>query len=271
MKNRLLQKINEAKRKKRKLFCAFLTLGYPNVAATEKLIEGFASRGVDLVELGFPFSDPLADGPTIQYSSEAALKRGVAIQDAFRIVGRLRKRGVKIPILFFSYLNPIYHFGLREFPRRLKAAGFDGLIVPDCPPEEDKLLWQKCRETGMASVFLVAPTTRPERAQKIFARSRGFLYYVSVRGVTGARGSLPPDLAGNLRRLKRMSSKPVLVGFGVSSPSQVKRVASLGDGVIIGSAIVEKLRRAGGKLGPVFSFVESLVRSLHGSVQRRRV
>jgi tryptophan synthase alpha chain len=265
MENRLLKKMSEAKRKKRKLFCAFLTLGYPNLAATEKLIEGFAKRGVDLVELGFPFSDPLADGPTIQFSSEAALKRGVTLQDAFRIVARLRKRGVEIPILFFSYLNPIYHSGLSQFPRRLRAAGFDGLIVPDCPPEEDLLLWKKCRQAGLASVFLVAPTTTPQRAQKIFARSQGFLYYVSVRGVTGARAALPYDLARNLQRLRRMSPKPVLIGFGVSSPEQVKRLASLGDGVIVGSAIVDQIRKGKGKVGPALSYVESLLRVLRPS------
>jgi tryptophan synthase alpha chain len=268
MTNRLLQKINEARRQRRKLFCAFLTLGYPSVQATERLIEGFASRGVDLVELGFPFSDPLADGPTIQFSSEQALRRGVAIRDALRIVRRLRGRGVEIPILFFSYLNPIYHSGLKAFPHRLKAAGFDGLIVPDCPPEEDEGLWRECGRAGIAPVFLVAPTTQPKRAQKIFARSRGFLYYVSVRGVTGAREGLPSDLARNLRRLHRLGSKPVLVGFGVSSPKQVKRIASLGDGVIVGSAIVERIRRSRGRLGPVLSFVAALVRSLRGSVAR---
>ncbi len=249
----------------KKLFCAFLTLGYPSVSATEKLIEGMASRGADLVELGFPFSDPLADGPTIQFSSEEALRHGVKMEDAFRVVKNLRKRGIKIPIFLFSYLNPIYHAGISQFPRRLKQAGFNGLIVPDCPPDEDEELWRACRRSGIAPVFFVAPTTTPERARKIFARSGGFLYYVSVRGVTGARGSLPNDLALNLKKLRQFSNKPVLVGFGVSSPAQVKKISRMSDGVIVGSAIVEKIRQAKGKLKPVLSFIESLARPLRNS------
>ena len=262
MKNRLIEKIREARRKRRKLFAAFLTLGYPNLRATEKLIEGFAERGVDIIVLGFPFSDPLADGPTIQFSSEAALKKGVTLQDAFRLTQNLRRQGVEIPILFFSYLNPIYHFGIKRFPRMLKKAGFDGLIVPDCPPEEDRELWHRCHASGIAPVFLMAPTTTSARARKIFASSQGFLYYVSLRGVTGARKALPTDLAKNLRRVARLSSKPVLAGFGVSTPKQVRQISKAADGVIVGSAIVERIRRSGGRLNPALDFVASLVRAL---------
>ena len=262
MKNRLLKKIGEARRQKKKLFSAFLTLGFPSVKATEALIEGFQKRGVDMIELGFPFSDPLADGPTIQYSSETAIRKGVSLADAFRVVRNLRKKGVDLPIIFFSYLNPIYQAGEKSFPKRLKEAGFDGLIVPDCPPEEDRPLWKACRQAGVSPIFLIAPTTRPERARKIFAASEGFLYYVSLRGVTGARHSIPPDLKINLRRLRRLSPKPLLVGFGVSSPEQVKKISRAGDGVIVGSAIVDRIRRSGGRIGPVFSFVESLARPL---------
>lgn len=267
MKNRLLEKITETRRRGKKLFCAFLTLGYPSVEKTERLIEGFAKRGVDIVELGFPFSDPLADGPTIQFSSESALKRGVTIEDAFRVVRNLRRRGIEIPILFFSYLNPIYRAGLKEFPKRLQEAGFDGLIVPDCPPEEDPPLWKACRRAGIASVFLIAPTTTEERAGKIFARSRGFLYYVSVRGVTGVRKRLSGDLVKTLRRLRRLGTQPILVGFGVSSPRQVKEIVGVGDGVIVGSVLVDRIRNSEGRLGPAFSLVENLVRALRNSVR----
>lgn len=262
MTNRLFEKISEARRNRRKLFCAFLTLGYPNVRTSEKLIAGLAERGVDIIELGFPFSDPLADGPTIQFSSEQALARGVTLHDAFRVVSRLRRRGVALPILFFSYLNPIYHFGIKRFPRALKKAGFDGLIVPDCPPEEDRALWQGCHAHGIASVFLAAPTTTSGRARKIFARSEGFLYYVSLRGVTGARKGFPQDLARGLRRVKHGNSKPVLVGFGISTPEQVRKVSRLADGVIVGSALVERIRKSGGRLGPVLAWVTTLVRAM---------
>jgi len=265
MTNRLIRKLKEARSSGRKLFCAFLTLGYPRVGVTEKLIEGFSLRGVDIIELGFPFSDPLADGPTIQFSSEKALERGVRMEDSFRLVRRLRKRGVETPIIFFSYLNPIYHFGVERFPRRLKEAGFDGLIIPDCPPEEDVPLWKACKRAGIAPVFLVAPTTTPERARKIFTRSRGFLYYVSVRGVTGARGMTPSDLRSNLKRLRRIDSRPILVGFGVSTPRQVKQISREADGVIVGSGIVDRIRRSGGKMAPVLSYVASLTRALRTS------
>lgn len=262
MKNRLLSVVQAARRRKKKIFCAFLTLGYPSIQATEQLIEGFSRRGVDIIELGFPFSDPLADGPTIQFSSEQALKRRVKIEDAFRLVEKLRRRGIETPILFFSYLNPIFHYGEGRFPEKLRRAGFDGLIVPDCPPEEDPLLWKNCARAGIASVFLAAPTTRPERARKIYASSRGFLYYVSVRGVTGGRRSLPGDLKSNLRKLLKKKGKAVLVGFGVSTPEQVRKISRLGDGVIVGSALIDRIRRSGGRLGPVFKFVESLTRPL---------
>ena len=264
MRNRLIDLTERARRTKKKLFCAFLTLGFPDVRSTEKLIEGFSRHGVDLVELGFPFSDPLADGPTLQFSSEMSLRRGVRLEDAFRVVRNLRKKGVRIPIIFFSYLNPIHHAGASGFPKRLKAAGFDGLIVPDCPPEEEGGLWKACRRAGIAPVFLIAPTTTRERARKIFAKSEGFLYYVSLRGVTGARQHLAGDLRGNLRSLTRLGRKPVLVGFGVSTPSQVREIGRLGGGVIVGSAIVDRIRKSGGRLAPVLSFVKSLARPLRG-------
>lgn len=262
MKNRLILKMEEAKKKKRKLLCVFITLGFPNLKTTEKLIEGFQERGVDLIELGFPFSDPLADGPTIQFSSEAALKQGVKMHDAFRMVKNLRKNGIRLPILFFSYLNPIFQFGIKNFPAHLKKAGFDGLIIPDCPPEEDEPLWKACQRADIAPVFLVAPTTTRERARKIFARSRGFLYYVSLRGVTGARKALPSDLAHNLKALHRIDRKPILIGFGVSTPSQAKALSKWASGVIVGSAIVARIRNSKGRREPVLSFVESLAHSL---------
>lgn len=271
MKSRLFKTIARAKKEKRKLFCAFLTLGYPSLESTEKLIEGFAKRGVDIIELGFPFSDPLADGPVIQYSSECALKRGVQMEDALQMVRNLRKKGIQVPLLLFSYLNPLHFFGLKRLPDSLKKAGFDGLIVPDCPGEEEPDFWKACRKKGLAPVFLVAPTTSPERARKIFARTQGFLYYVSLRGVTGARAELSPDWAANVKRLARMSPKPVLIGFGVSTPEQVRTLSRSGNGVIVGSAIVNALRESGGRLEPVFSFVESLLRALpenHGRHHR---
>lgn len=260
--NRLLQKIQA--QKKRKLFCAFLTLGYPNLKATEQLIWEFEKAGVDILELGFPFSDPLADGPTIQFSSEEALRRRVKIEDAFALVSKLRKQGCRLPILFFSYLNPIYHFGCEKFAAEAKKAGFDGAIIPDLPPEEEPKLQQALHRRGLVQIFLVAPTTEKRRASFIAGKSQGFIYYVSLRGVTGARASVAVDVQGNLKQLHKLTPKPVLIGFGVSSPEQGKSLAGFSEGVIVGSAIVEQLRRGKGKIAPAVNFVREMVRAVKG-------
>ena len=262
MKNRLYLKTQEVRKNKSKLFCAFLTLGYPNLQATEKLVLEFEKAGADIIELGFPFSDPMADGPTIQFSSEQALKNGISIKDSFKLVERLRKKGCRIPIIFFTYLNPIYHYGLKAFVQSAKAAGFDGLIVPDLPPEEEYELNAACRRHNFPQIYLVAPTTEKNRADHIARASQGFIYYVSLKGVTGARKSLSTDIQKNLNQLKRVTQKPILIGFGVSSPDQGKKLAGLSDGVIVGSAIVNELRKNHGAIAPAVRFVRRMVRSV---------
>ena len=261
MKNRLLN-CTALRKKKSKLFCAFLTLGYPNLKATETLILEFEKAGVDIIELGFPFSDPMADGPTIQYSSEKALEKGVKLEDAFRLVSKLRKQGCKVPILLFTYLNPVYKYGTQKIVTRAAQSGFDGFIIPDAPPEEEPELTAACNKAGLSRVFLVAPTTEKKRASFLAGKSQGFIYYVSLRGVTGARKALPADIRNNLKSLKRVTKKPVLIGFGVSSPEQSRALGKISEGVIVGSAIVEQLRQSGGKTGPAVSFVRKMVRAL---------
>ncbi len=265
MKNRLLKQVASAKKHRKKLFCAFLTFGYPTPAATMQLIEEFEKAGVDIVELGFPFSDPLADGPTIQYSSERALKRGVHINGAFELVASLRKKGSKIPILFFSYLNPILHYGFKPFAEGARRAGFDGLIVPDLPPGEETGLEKECRKNGLAQVFLVAPTTESKRAAWIAKQSQGFVYYVSLRGVTGARRSLPSDVERHIQLLRRKTKKSFLVGFGVSTPSQARALSEISQGVIVGSALIDRLRQSRGKLKPAVRFIKNMVRAVKGN------
>ncbi len=261
-KNRLIAITQKSVKNKKKLFCAFVTLGYPNLKATENLILEFEKCGVDIVELGFPFSDPLADGPTIQYSSERALEKGVKLEDAFRLISRLRKKGCRVPILLFTYLNPIHHYGLSRIVRRAAQSGFDGFIIPDCPPEEEPELTRLCHQKNLARVFLVAPTTVAKRAAAIARQSEGFIYYVSLRGVTGARKSLPSDILKNIKSLKRVTRKPVLIGFGVSSPKQSYQLGKMGQGVIVGSAIVQELRRSGGGIKPAVNFVRKMVKAL---------
>lgn len=262
MKNLLSVKINEAKRKKRKLFCVFLTLGYPNIAATERLILSSEKAGVDIIELGFPFSDPLADGPTIQYSSEQALKKHVSLKDAFALVSRLRKKGCRIPILFFGYFNPVFSYGCKDFARDARSAGMDGLIIPDLPPEEELEFQKACRKQNLHIVQLVAPTTADKRAKMLVGKSQGFIYYVSLRGVTGARKALPSDLKAHLSKLKRMTSKPVLAGFGISTPDQARAISRMSDGVIVGSAVIEHLKHG---VPAAESFIEKMARAVHGT------
>ena len=260
--NRLDQKIREVRETGKKLFCVFLTLGYPNIAATERLILSSEKSGVDIIELGFPFSDPLADGPTIQYSSEQALKKNVSIKDAFRLVRRLRQKGSKVPILFFGYFNPVFSYGCAEFARDAKEAGFDGLIVPDLPPEEETDFQKDCRKQKLDFVQLVAPTTADKRAKMLVGKSQGFIYYVSLRGVTGTRKALPADLETHLVKLKQMTSKPVLAGFGICTPEQARAISGMSDGVIIGSAVIEQLKRG---IPAAERFIRKMSHAVHGA------
>ncbi len=260
--NRLDQKIREARRAKRKLFCVFLTLGYPSVAATERLILSSEKAGVDIIELGFPFSDPLADGPTIQYSSERAIQKGVSIQDAFALVRRLRQKGSMIPIVFFGYFNPVFSYGGKEFAKDARSAGMDGLIIPDLPPEEEPEFQKECRKQKLHFVQLVAPTTEDKRAKMLVGKSQGFIYYVSLRGVTGARKALPSDLKAHLTKLKKMTTKPVLAGFGISTPEQARAISGMSDGVIVGSAVIEHLKRG---VPAAERFIETMAHAVHGA------
>lgn len=259
--NFLDRKIREAKRKKKKLFCAFLTCGYPDLATTERLVLFAAKAGVDIIELGFPFSDPLADGPIIQYSSEQALKRPLSIADAFALVRRLRRKGVEVPIVFFGYFNPILAYGEKDFARDARDAGLDGLIVPDLPPEEELLFQKACKKSKLHRIFLVAPTTTDRRAKGLVYRSHGFVYYVSLRGVTGTRKVVPEDLEGHVRELKRLTPKPVLVGFGVSTPGQARSIAAMSDGVVVGSALIDSLKCG---VRSAERFIERMAKAVHG-------
>lgn len=262
MKNYLSHKIRQVRRQKRKLFCVFLTLGYPNVAATERLVLSSDVAGVDIIELGFPFSDPLADGPTIQYSSEQALKKHVTIKDAFALVRRLRQKGSKIPVVFFGYFNPVFSYGAKDFARDARSSGIDGLIIPDLPPEGEPEFQKACRKQNLHVVQLVAPTTKGPRAKMLVQKSQGFVYYVSLRGVTGARKALPSDLKAHLSKLKSMTSKPVLAGFGISTPEQARAITKMSDGVIVGSAVIEHLKKG---VPAAERFIKKMSRAVHGA------
>ena len=239
--NRLDKKFKYLRKNNKKAFIAFITAGFPNLNITEKLIYGFSKIGVDCLELGVPFSDPLADGPIIQEASQKALRQGVHLKDILNLVKKTR-RSTNMPICLMTYYNPIFCFGEEQFVKKAVGSGVDGVIIPDLPPEEGKTLITLAKKSGLNVICFIAPTTSKTRMKYISAISRGFIYYVSLTGVTGPRQSLPRDLINNLKAIKKITNKPVCVGFGVSTNSQVKQIYKIADGVIVGSAIVKKIK-----------------------------
>jgi tryptophan synthase alpha chain len=258
--NRIERKFKELKRQKRKAFIAFITAGYPSLAVTEKLVLEFARRGVDIIELGVPFSDPLADGPVIQEASLAALEKNVHLTDILALVKKAR-RLTDIPICLMTYYNPVFSFKEKKFLEKARQSGVDGVIVPDLTPEEGASFIRCARNKGVDVICFISPTSTLKRIKYVSGLSRGFIYYVSLTGVTGARQGLPSDLASKIRQIKRITRKPVCVGFGVSTPEQVRRINRFADGVIVGSVIVKKIReqsRSPGLVSKVGAFVSRL-------------
>ena len=260
--NRIDAAFARLRRKREKALIAYLTVGFPSLRMFPDLVSACADAGVDVLELGVPFSDPLADGPTIQAASEKALARGVSPASVLRQVKELRRRGVAVPLALMTYYNPVLRYGVRRFCRDGARSGVDGLIVPDLPPEEAGDLVRAARPAGIDVVFLAAPTSPRERLRRIAKASTGFVYYVSLTGVTGARGSLPAEVGDRVRAIRRMTRLPVCVGFGVSSPAQVRRIAQSADGVIVGSALLNLIERSGGNAPRVaYRFLRGLKRA----------
>ncbi|MCX5706146.1 MAG: tryptophan synthase subunit alpha [Candidatus Omnitrophica bacterium] len=239
--NRIDQKFNDLRKTHKKAFIAFITAGYPSLKTTQRLVLEFARSGVDILELGVPFSDPMADGPVIQEASQEALKKNTRLIDILNLVKKARKR-VQMPICLMTYYNPVFCFGEREFIRKAKQCGVDGVIIPDLPPEEAGEFIKSLNKAGLDIICFLSPTSTTERIKFISGVSRGFIYYVSLTGVTGARQGLSLDLKNNIKRIKRYTNKPVCVGFGVSNRNQVKKINRFADGVIVGSVIVRKIK-----------------------------
>jgi tryptophan synthase alpha chain len=216
----------------------YLCMGYPELESALSMVPALVQGGADLIELGVPYSDPLADGATIQAASQRALENGMSLALCLKQVTELRARGVTVPLLLMGYYNPLLQMGLEPFVERAHAAGVDGLIVPDLPPEEADGLQSVLRAHGIDLVFLLAPTSNDERIHLVAARASGFLYLVSLVGVTGARARLPPELESFIARVRAASDLPLAVGFGIGTPAQAQRVAAAADGVIVGSALV---------------------------------
>ncbi len=249
--NRIDEKFRKLRREKKKAFVVFITCGDPTLATTEKLALEFSRLGVDILELGVPFSDPLADGPTIQAASQRALKNRINLVDVFKLVKKLRQR-IELPIALLTYYNIVYRFGVKDFVKQARLSGVDGVVIADLPVEEAKDLIKAAKKSNLATIFLLAPTSNMQRIRRICSRSSGFIYYVSLTGTTGARERLPRDLIRQVRRIKRITLKPVCVGFGVSNPKQAKEIARVADGVIVGSAIIKVIEKNLGRKDLVF-------------------
>jgi tryptophan synthase alpha chain len=258
--NRIEKKFRQLKKEKKKAFIAFISAGFPSLEATKNLMLEFEHKGVDIVELGVPFSDPLADGPVIQEASLYALAKGVTLAKIIAMVKQVRK-DISMPVCLMSYYNPILAFGLKQFARKAKEAGVDGVIVPDLPPEESLELSRLCAKAKIDLISFLAPTSTLQRIKYIGRRARGFIYYVSLTGVTGTREKLSADIQNNLRLIKKHAFKPVCAGFGISKHAHVAQVGRVADGVIVGSAIVRKIKQYKGcssMVQRVGAYVESL-------------
>ncbi len=223
---------------------AFLTVGYPSVEETLRLVPALIEGGADVIELGVPFSDPLAEGPTIQRSSHHALEQGVTPAVCLDVVARLRAQGVEAPIVLMGYYNPLLSYGLEEFCRDAAAAGADGIIAVDLPPEESHPLRDACRRRGLDLVYLLAPTSTDSRIEMVAGLASGFVYCVSVTGITGAREELPVGLSAFVNRVRARTPLPVAVGFGISKPKHFRAVARIADAAVIGSAIIDEIDRS---------------------------
>jgi tryptophan synthase alpha chain len=254
MPNRIDQCFAALRGRNEKAFIAYICAGDPSLAATVELALELEKAGVDLLELGLPFSDPLADGVVNQLAAQRALEAGATVPGVLDCVRHIRAQS-QIPIVLYTYLNPIFQFGLERFHREAGEAGVDGLLILDLPPEEDS------PNEGPLHVRLIAPTTPAERVQQICARAAGFIYYVSREGVTGVQNSVASSLADRVSHIRRHTKLPVAVGFGISTPEQAREVAQVADGVVVGSAIVKRISENATAIG---EFVAPLVAAVKG-------
>ncbi len=243
----------------------FLTAGDPDLATTEALVHALVSAGADLIELGMPFSDPMADGPTIQAASERALAAGTRLVDVLALVQRVREH-TNVPIVLMGYYNPVFHYGSERFVRDAAAAGVDGLLLVDLPPEEADEIAGPLRAAGLCQITLLAPTTPPERMAQLAARAEGFLYYVSMTGVTGAQQVDAAAIETAVRTLRELSPVPVAVGFGISTAADVAAVGAFADAVVVGSALV-KVIAAHGRDADLVERIATFVRELKGGLR----
>jgi tryptophan synthase alpha chain len=239
---------------------AYVTCGDPDLATTREIVIAAIEAGAAIIELGVPFSDPLADGPVIQRASERALKHGTSLEHVLKLAAEIREHSQSTGLIVFSYLNPILQMGMEKFCKVARHAGLDGVLITDLPVEESAEYLHEARKNDLVTVFLAAPTSTDERLRRIAKVSTGFVYAISRTGVTGARQHMPEDASGLVKRIRRFSKLPVAVGFGISTPEQFASVGKFAEAAVVGSAIVQTIERNPGREpGAVAEFVRSLV------------
>jgi tryptophan synthase alpha chain len=255
---RIEKTFSQLKKQKRTALMPYLPLGYPSLDISVDLICAAADAGADVIELGIPFSDPIADGPVIQHATQIALKNGITVAKCLDMASSARGAGVSIPLVMMGYYNPILQFGIEKFARKAREAGVDGLIVPDLPPEESGAVSAATQANELDLIFLAAPTSSSARLKLIGDASRGFVYLVSVTGVTGARDQIAADLGEFVARVRAVTTKTVCVGFGIANAVTARAVARIADGVIVGSALVAKIGENGSAVDAARGFVAEL-------------
>lgn len=260
--SRIDAKFAELRKANKKAFVAYVMAGDPNYATSLEIVKGLPAAGVDIIELGLPFTDPMADGTTIQLAGQRALDGGMTLDQTLSIAAELRKEDDTTPIVLMGYYNPIYSCGVDKFLAKAKDAGIDGLIIVDLPPEEDDELCIPAQAAGLNFIRLATPTTDAKRLPKVLQNTSGFVYYVSVTGTTGAAAAQTADVAPEVARIKASTDLPVIVGFGVRTPQTAEDIAGVADGTVVGSAIVEKIG-AGEPVADVLAFVKSLADGAH--------
>jgi len=246
----------------KKAFVTYIMAGDPDVATSLEVMKGLPGAGVDIIELGLPFTDPMADGPTIQLAGQRALEGHMTLDHTLQMVRDFRTGDATTPIVLMGYYNPIYSRGVPTFLAQAKEAGIDGLIIVDLPPEEDEELCIPAQKAGLNFIRLATPTTDDKRLPKVLQNTSGFVYYVSITGITGAAAARPEDVAPEVARIKRSTDLPVIVGFGINTPESAQAIAAIADGCVVGSAIVKEIG-AGRKPAEVLAFVKTLADGAH--------